>query len=335
MQLQAGPHRYEWQADWAQIPPTESSRRGWAHPGMAVDKTGHILTFHQGDPRLLVFNPDGSLVRSVDTNLTEGHGLTLVEEVGVEYLWIADSGGKRDPAQNYDRGTAKPAGQVVKMTLDGQIVQTIGAPDLPIYKEGAFSPTGVIVDEERFGGTGDVWITDGYAQNQIHQFEKGGQLLNSITGEEGAAGAFKTPHGIWFDRRKSETELYIADRASHRIQVYDLTGKYKRTFGSEVLSSPCCLAADGDLLVVAELRSRLALFDVQDQFIGHLGDNSPVADQPGWPNQLDPAGNPSRTTRLEPGKFNSPHGMTVDQQGNIYVAEWLIGGRYDKLTKVA
>jgi hypothetical protein len=29
--------------------------------------------------------------------------------------------------------------------------------------------------------------------------------------------------------------------------------------------------------------------------------------------------------------FNSPHGISSDNDGNIYVSEWLIGGRYTKL----
>ncbi|MCH7801943.1 MAG: 6-bladed beta-propeller, partial [Chloroflexi bacterium] len=35
------------------------------------------------------------------------------------------------------------------------------------------------------------------------------------------------------------------------------------------------------------------------------------------------------------GKFNSPHGIASDGDGNIYVAEWLIGGRINKLTRLS
>jgi sugar lactone lactonase YvrE len=42
-----------------------------------------------------------------------------------------------------------------------------------------------------------------------------------------------------------------------------------------------------------------------------------------------------RTALLEPGRFDSPQGMAVDAQGNLYVAEWLIGGRSTKLAKVS
>ena len=53
----------------------------------------------------------------------------------------------------------------------------------------------------------------------------------------------------------------------------------------------------------------------------------------GWPNNRNASGELVATALLEPGKFNSPHGMAVDGQGNLYVAEWLIGGRFIKLEK--
>ncbi len=32
-----------------------------------------------------------------------------------------------------------------------------------------------------------------------------------------------------------------------------------------------------------------------------------------------------------PSEFNSPHSLATDADGNLYVSEWLIGGRYTKL----
>ena len=121
--------------------------------------------------------------------------------------------------------------------------------------------------------------------------------------------------------------MYIADRGNRRIQVYDLEGNFKRACGSEFLTSPSAFAAAGDLLIVAELRARLALLNLADNLIGYLGDNTSVAEVEGWPNV------PSHL--VEPGKFNSPHGIATDERGNIYVAEWLIGGRFTKLAKIS
>jgi len=53
----------------------------------------------------------------------------------------------------------------------------------------------------------------------------------------------------------------------------------------------------------------------------------------GWPNNRNASGELVPTSLIQPGKFNSPHGMAVDSQGNLYVAEWLIGGRFIKLEK--
>ena len=33
------------------------------------------------------------------------------------------------------------------------------------------------------------------------------------------------------------------------------------------------------------------------------------------------------------GEFNGVHAVATDSRGNIYVAEWGIGGRYEKLVK--
>jgi hypothetical protein len=211
---------------------------------------------------------------------------------------------------------------------------TLERPDLPVYQEGKYSPTSVAVDEPRFGGSGDIWVADGYGQHRVHHYDRHGRYLGSISGEEGAAGPFKTPHGVWIDRRGREARLYVADRSNHRVQVYDLEGCFVRCFGEDFLSSPSAFATDGDLLVVGELRARLALLDAADRLICYLADNEAVCTTPGWPNSLDESGRPTRRTDLTPGKFNSPHGLGADTAGNLYVAEWLIGGRYTKLAKI-
>ena len=47
--------------------------------------------------------------------------------------------------------------------------------------------------------------------------------------------------------------------------------------------------------------------------------------------------NPGRRNNranIATGKFNSPHSATADTLGNIYVVEWITGGRVTKLEKV-
>ena len=58
-----------------------------------------------------------------------------------------------------------------------------------------------------------------------------------------------------------------------------------------------------------------------------------MCDVEGWPNNTSDEGRTIPTSLLETGKFNSPHGLAVDANGNLYVAEWLIGGRVTKLDR--
>ncbi|HEU0021102.1 MAG TPA: hypothetical protein VFR55_05430 [Dehalococcoidia bacterium] len=335
MRIGSGVNTYQWIENWAQLPPTGGALVGWAHHGIAVTESGEVVTFHHRDPKVLVFDPDGKLVRSWDSQLTEGHGISVVREGQSEYLWFADSGRKRDPTlgYQYQAGNGPVSGQVVKTTLDGQAIMTLQRPDLAIYRQGNYMPTSVAVNEERHGGNGDIWFADGYGQSYVHRYDKSGNYLDSINGEEGQAGRFSTPHAIFIDRRKAEPELYIADRSNARVQVYDLEGNFRRAFGMGFLSSPSGFVTHAGFLVIAELRARLAITDIEDNLVGYLGANEEVCNVDGWPNNKNDRGDIVPTNLLRPGHFNSPHGLAVDDKGNLYVAEFLIGGRFTKLAK--
>ena len=339
MRVGQGANTYQWNEDWAKLPDTESARQGWAHHGVVVTESGDVVTFHPGDSTIQVLDSTGSVRRTWELPVSDAHGITLVKEGNTEFLWIADNGRKRqfDLGYDYPPSAGPLSGQVIKTNLDGEIVATLPKPNHPVYEAGNYSPTFVAVNEERHGGNGDVWVTDGYGESYIHRFSKAGEYLSSINGDEGQAGRFSCPHGIFIDRRGDrrggDPELYVADRTNHRVQVYDLEGQFKRVFGSEFLSSPSGFVTHGDLMVVAELRARLAVLDNDDNLLCYLGDNEQVCSVDGWPNNRNSSGEAVPTALLEPGKFNSPHGLAVDSQGNLYVAEWLIGGRFIKLEK--
>jgi hypothetical protein len=337
------PFEYEWISDWAEIPNLEVASSGWAHHGMAVTDAGEVIAIHPAESLAIVFNQDGKLLNSFEIPVREAHQLTLANVDGEQSLWIADPGRKNvDTNGTYEPVNGEWGGQAVRVSFAGTRLQQITAPPHSAYDQSDFAPTSVAVFETTQGGNDDVWITDGYGASLIHRFDSTGNYIQTIDGEEGDGGQFDCPHGIWVDYRKNDPELYVADRTNRQVQVYDLEGTYKRTFGKGLLTSPSCFAIDGSNIIVGELRARLALFDINDDFVTFIGENEAIArvernspeDVPGWPNGLDESGNAARSTVLEVGKFNSPHGIATDLAGNIYSGEWLIGGRYTKLTKV-
>jgi hypothetical protein len=343
--------RHEFTPDWADLSTIPGATASWAHNGLVVTDSGELIGFHAG--QLVAFDRQGRVLRVIRSGLTEGHGITLVREGADEYLWITDPGfvhvcdneeGDEAWAALFGKGVHVDSGEprVVKMTLSGEIRAELPIPPRDAATGpgmmGTYCPCGSAIDEERFGGSGDVWVADGYGSSLVHRFDKHGSHVAALTGEEGG-GRFVCPHAVFIDRRPHKApELYIADRENKRVQVYDLAGRYRRTIGEGFLSSPSGFARWGDTLVIAELYSRLAVLDADDRLIGYIG-NDPDAedgqgwpDRPGWPNALTDEGYVQAPQLRDPDRFNSPHSVAVDSEGNLYVSEWLIGGRYTKLT---
>lgn len=334
-------------ADLAGVPGADSS---WAHSGLVATSGGELIGFHAG--QLVVLDENGRVQRTMDPGLTEGHGITLVREDDGEYLWVSDPGfvftltdddGQEGLSAMFGKGirqdTSHP--RVVKVTLDGQIVAELPVPPAdpgyPPGPMGTYCPTSTAINETRLGGDGDIWVADGYGSSLVHRYDKSGRYRSTITGEEGA-GRFSCPHAVFIDRRSGKApELYIADRSNKRVQVYDLEGRYQRSFGNGFLNSPSGFAQWGSLLVVAELYARLAVLDPDDHLIDYLGADPSINDDhgwpesPGWPNALTPDGHAQAPEPARPDRFNSPHSLAIDADGNLYVSEWLIGGRYTRL----
>jgi DNA-binding beta-propeller fold protein YncE len=330
MQISAGDLEFEWMGDWAELPSVESVARGWAHHGAAFSTEGQIVTFHPTESLVVILTPEGKLVRSFEVPVIEAHGLTLATHGYMQSIWLADNGRKRDPDHDYEYMPEPPVGKVVRVSMSGEVELELDTPAKPAYESGLYSPTCAIAFDDRCGGNGDIWVADGYGENLVHRYNAAGDFLSSIDGTEGA-GRFDCPHSLWIDTRPGTPELLVADRANGRVQVFDMEGGYIRTIGADYFDRPTVFANYGENVLVGELNARVTVVGPDDELVGYLGDNTPVSEEPAWPNEPGENDVPRRTSRLVEGLFNSPHGITSDDDGNIYVTEWLIGGRYTKL----
>lgn len=113
--------------------------------------------------------------------------------------------------------------------------------------------------------------------------------------------------------------------------MYDRDGAFRRLAGEGIVVTPTDMAVVGDTLALTDFtQARVTILDRNDQLIEHIGANPEARARDGWPNARTVDGDLVRPP-LEPGKFNSPHTLAADSDGNVYVTEWLIGGRLTKL----
>lgn len=298
-----GSHRYEVIDQWGNLP--DDLEFGTTH-AVVEDAEGYIYVHNTGPQSVIVFEPDGTYVRSWGADYSLGaHGMIVNEEEGREYLYLA----------------ATKLGIVAKTTLSGEEIFRITTPDLPdIYDdERKFVPT-----ECAIGPNGDIYIADGYGQPWVHQYTKEATYVRSFGGPGEGKGELLNPHGIKIDERGAEPLIVVADRGNNRLQYFTLAGQHVR-FVDHDLRKPCTAVPWRDELYVPDLWSRLTVFDAQDRLVTHLGDRPGCWEQKGWPN-LPPE-------EWVVGAFSSPHDLHVDGSGNIYVAEWLSAG-VGKMTKL-
>ena len=309
-----GAHTYEVIHDWGELP--AGIKYGNTH-GVVEDSQGHIYVHHtvhatsEIPDSMVVFDEKGKFVKSWGKEFKGGaHGLHIAKEGSTEYLYLCD--------------TAR--GVVVKATLAGETVFSIGYPDQSeAYKPNAegkkprYSPTNLAI-----GPNGDLYVGDGYGSSYINQYSSKGEYIRTFGGKGKEAGQLDCPHGITVDHRSGTPILTVADRANERIQRFTLDGKHIDFVSGT--KSPCHFhfAKNGDM-VVPDLGARVTLMDKSNQVIGHLGDDS----QSKW-----------RDTRkmsrdhFTPGKFVAPHGACFDHNGNIFIVEWVEVGRVTKLRRV-
>ncbi len=285
----SGDFTYQPAEGWGEWP------EGWDKGDVAavgVDRWDNVYAFNRGPHPMVVFDRDGKFLRSWGEGVfRNAHGVHMGPD---DTIYLTDDGDHT----------------VRKCTLDGKVLLTIGIPGkATAYMSGepfnrcthtALSPQG------------DIYVSDGYGNARVHKYTPDGRLLHSWGGPGTLPGEFNIAHNITCDEAGW---VYVADRENHRVQVFDGNGKYETQWNN--LHRPSGLFMTGGkcpLCYVAELGPHLP---VNRDHPG-IGPRISILDNKGAMIARVQAAPPRG---IGPGQFISPHGMTVDSRGDLYVGE--------------
>ncbi|HVY73391.1 MAG TPA: hypothetical protein VG890_01095 [Puia sp.] len=297
--------QYTMDADWGKLDPS-------VHPvndchEMIEDAKGRIfLLTNETKNNILIYNKSGKLLDYWGHDFPGGHGLTLFNENGTEYLFITDI----------------VKHQVYKATLDGRILMTIGVPlETGVYEKAEeFVPTETVVDEN-----GDFFIADGYGAQYVMRYDKDGHLKSYFGGRGDGDMHLDNAHGIVIDRRQATPSLLVTDRTRHCFKRFSLDGKL-----IEVIHLPgacvCRPVIKDDHLFAAVLRSPdlnaadsgfVTILDKNNKVVSNIGGTEPIYKD----GALQPMAQADKI-------FRNPHDVCVDDDHNLYVAQWASGKVY-------
>jgi DNA-binding beta-propeller fold protein YncE len=283
-----GVYTYEIVEDWARLP--QGWGMGQAEP--ATDSEDRVYVFNRSDHPLMVFDREGNFISEWGQGvLTDAHGIYISPD---DYIYLP----------------VRDAHAVVKYTLDGRPLLTLGMWDKPSDTGGARADGTVRRAAGPFNRctdlgispAGDLYISDGYANCRVHKFSPEGRYLFSW-GKPGknAPGEFHIPHGIWvhWDGR-----VLVADRENNRIQIFTPDGNYITQWTG--LARPCDIFVDADEIVyVVELDAFMTILDMNGQVLA----------------------------KIDAGTGHGGHAVWGDSRGDLYIGHNMEGKRLLKLVR--
>jgi len=177
------------------------------------------------------------------------------------------------------------AHEVMKFSPDGKRVMTLGQRGVAGDGPDTFNrPTDIVVAEN-----GDLFVTDGYGNSRVVKFNKNGKFIKAWGTKGTKPGQFNLPHTVVMD---SGGRLLVGDRENQRIQIFDQDGNFLEQWASLGAPYGLYMTSDDTLFMVEGEVDELLIID----------------------------GRTGRLRERTAGLDNS-HWVSVDPDGNVYVAE--------------
>jgi DNA-binding beta-propeller fold protein YncE len=284
-----------------------------------TDKEAEVA---QQAPPFIEFDPDGNVVNSFgDWNVVPKgtHGCFVDAE---NNFWAAGNGD----------------GIIQKYSHDGKLLLQIGKRGVVDTTDGTlkgralnsshtqfFMPSDVAVDRSN----GDVYVSDGYGNSRIAVFNREGKFLRQWghqgTKEEadaGVGGAFmQVVHCVSIG---NDGLVYVCDRQSDRVQVFDKMGNFKRNIW--IKRGHTLPDSWGTAWWIGFSPDR----EQKYMYVADGGEEQVKVLDRQTGEVLSSFGRPGH----QAGEFTHAHTLAVDSKGNIYVAETDWGRRVQKFKLV-
>lgn len=293
--------------------PEHVSGQGWVS-GLAVDRDDNVWFFRKGPDPVQVYTAEGEFVRTWGKGkFSSPHQLRIDHENNV---WLADFG----------------LHVVQKFTPEGELLMTLGVPGEKGTDNEHFNmPTDMAITP-----TGDIFVSDGYGNRRIVHFDKQGNFIKTF-GEKGPEpGKFILPHAIVVD---SKGILYVADRNSGRIQLFDQDGKFLDQWSNVLMPWGLSVTNDDQLWICGSSPHwwyRHGKYpEYKDQLFMRFTTDGRVRQT--WGLTLGDIGedkNKPDTSRLKPGETVGAHCIAQDSHGNVYVGD-IYGERAQKFVPIS
>jgi DNA-binding beta-propeller fold protein YncE len=227
------------------------------HPTISI---GTARPFAHGGSRLFQFDKTGKFIREIGQ---DSYGFLVAQQVRVDpqdNVWIVDQMSsmviKFDPSAQIQLllGRKAEAERVPALPLNPQAAPAGAAPpagrgapadaEAPAGRGGRGGPPGAGQQSDVFqrptdvawDSAGNIYVADGLGNSRVAKFDKNGKFVKSWGSRGTMPGQFNQVHGIAID---AQNNVYIADAANKRIQVFDGDGNFKSQI-SEV-GSPAAL----------------------------------------------------------------------------------------------